>query len=208
MLASVTARPEIGLEVRGLTREPWFRAKDLAIAAGEIVVLRGATGSGKTLFLRAIADLDPCDAGTARVHGVERVDLSSAAWRARVIYVHPEPPRYPGTVRADLARFAALAAAHGRGTPGAADAPWGLPADGRTEDLSSGEGQLLGLHRALRAAPDALLLDEATRSLDPDTARRAERAVLDFAAAGGAVLWVAHDDGLAARLGSREERFP
>jgi putative ABC transport system ATP-binding protein len=175
-------------------------------------VLRGATGSGKTLFLRAIADLDPADAGTALVQGVDRAELAPAAWRARVVYVHPDPPRYPGTVRADLARFARLAALHGRGAGGGSAAaerePWGLPLDGRTEDLSSGEGQLLGLQRALRAAPDVLLLDEATRSLDPDTARRAERAVLDFAAAGGAVLWVAHDDALAARLGAREERFP
>jgi ABC-type iron transport system FetAB ATPase subunit len=194
-----------GLEVRGLTREPWFRARDLAVARGAVVVLRGATGSGKTLFLRAIADLDPTDAGAASVDGVERADLSPAAWRARVLYVHPEPPRYPGSVRADLARFAALPALHGRAP---ASAP-GLLAPGlATEDLSSGEGQLLGLMRALQAAPDVLLLDEATRSLDPATARRAERLVLDFAAGGGAVLWVAHEDALAGRLGAREERFP
>jgi len=193
-----------GLQVRGLTREPWFRARDLDVARGEIVVVRGATGSGKTLLLRAIADLDPCEAGTASIDGVERAALSPAAWRARVVYVHPEPPRYAGRVRDDLERFAAIAARHGRA---GATAPALLDPELDTETLSSGEGQLLGLMRALQAAPDALLLDEATRSLDPETARKAEAAVRTFAAAGGAVLWIAHDDALAARLGAREERF-
>ncbi len=57
----------VRLDVQGLARRPFFAAKCLRAAPGEIVVLSGPSGSGKSLFLRAVADLDPVDEGEVRL---------------------------------------------------------------------------------------------------------------------------------------------
>jgi ABC-type iron transport system FetAB ATPase subunit len=165
------------------------------------VVLRGATGSGKTLFLRTVADLDPADDGEVLLDGASRASVSAPRWRASVVYVHADPPRLRGTVSDNLARVAAIA-----GRP--AEPPWSLPGDARAEDLSSGEAQLLALQRAISVRPRVILLDEGTRSLDPQTAREAEARVLEFVGDSNGVIWVSHEDSLAERVGARSEAFP
>jgi UDP-glucose/iron transport system ATP-binding protein len=192
------------LSCRGLTRAPWFRGRDLALDAGEIAVLVGANGTGKTLFLRAIADLDPVDEGTCELDGTPREDLAPAEWRRRVVYVHQRNPSTGPTVGADLARIGALVAQAGR----TLSPPPGLDACRPTATLSGGEAQRLALERALAISPEVLLLDETTSQLDGQRAREAERRVREWADGGGCVVWVSHDAGLAARVGGRIERFP
>lgn len=55
------------------------------LQARECVVLQGPSGAGKTVLLRAIADLDP-NTGTAALDGVERSAMSAPDWRRRVTY--------------------------------------------------------------------------------------------------------------------------
>ena len=50
------------------------------------VAIRGASGSGKSLLLRAIADLDPCT-GRVALDGVDRTTIAANAWRRQVTYV-------------------------------------------------------------------------------------------------------------------------
>lgn len=195
------------LEARGVTRRPFFEGRDLDLEVGEIVAVSGPSGSGKTLFLRALADLDPVDAGDVRLDGVPRETLDAEAWRARVLYVHQAGVRLPGTVADNLARVAELHAqrTHADRIRAGID---GLDASADADRLSGGEGQALALDRALACAPAVLLLDEATSAMDPAMAVRWERRVRQFADAGGAVLWVAHDATLAGRVGARQEKFP
>lgn len=193
------------LACRNLTRRPYFADRSFAVEAGEILVIWGPSGSGKSLFLRTLADLDPADAGEVFLEDAPRPSLPPEAWRAAVLYVHQSGVRLPGTVRQNLDRIAALGIRKG------ADRPWpavpGLAGDLDAERLSGGEAQALALHRALACGPRVLLLDEATSALDPDRARQWEGRIRAYAEEGGAVLWVSHDDRLAARLGARRERF-
>ena len=190
------------LTCRGLTRSPWFHERDLTVEAGELVVVLGPNGSGKTLFLRALADLDPVDAGRVALDKVEREAMSGPAWRRRVLYVAQSTPRLGKTVGEDLSRIASLAAVERPIPP-----PPGLALDAMTATLSGGEAQRLALHRALALEPDVLLLDEVSSQLDVDAARAAEQRVLDFCRGGRAVVWISHDPSLSERVGARVERF-
>lgn len=191
------------LEVRGLSRLPWFQGRDLDIEAGAVVVASGPTGSGKTLLLRAIADLDAADAGTVRLDGTPREAMEPRAWRRRVLYVHQAGVRLPGTVRENLERIRDLTPRPGE----VPDVP-GLDPQADADRLSGGERQALALHRALLCEPRVLLLDESTSAMDAATASTWEARVCAWAAEGRGVLWVAHDAGLARRLGARVETFP
>lgn len=195
------------LACRGLTRRPWFEDYELAIEAGEIGAISAPTGTGKTLLLRAIADLDPVDSGEVFLRGGARSRLSPPAWRRQVLYVHPGGVRLAGTVADNLAAVHSLKAS-GDG-PDAAAAP--LPAlegAAAADRLSSGEAQLLALQRALLLAPAVLLLDESTSALDRETASEVERGLRAYADGGRAVLWVSHDLELADRVGARRIPFP
>ena len=184
------------LTVRGLTR-PGLGPVNLDIANRECVVLSGPSGAGKTLLLRAIADLDPAD-GQITLNGVARDDVAGPEWRRRIAYV-----------AAEAAWWSDVAGDHFDDTDAARRELAGLGLGAELLDkpvplLSTGERQRLALLRALVLEPSAMLLDEPTSSLDADNAKRVEAMIEERRAAGAAILIVTHDDAQARRLAARK----
>ena len=68
---------------------------------GDCLAIEGASGAGKTLVLRALADLD-ASAGDVSVDGVERREMPAHIWRRRVRYCAAEPAWWAHTPRACL----------------------------------------------------------------------------------------------------------
>jgi phosphate-transporting ATPase len=183
------------LRVDDLSR-PGLHPVSLGLADGEAVVLRGPSGAGKTLLLRAIADLDPA-AGRVSLDGIDRDAIPAPAWRRQVCYLAAEPGWWAEravdhvvdwTIAAPLAERLGLPAAIGA-------AP--------VARLSTGERQRLALVRALVNRPRVLLLDEPTAALDDDSRLAVEALLAERRAEGAALLWVTHDMAQAARLGGR-----
>ncbi|MDR5779557.1 ATP-binding cassette domain-containing protein [Caballeronia sp. LZ065] len=202
----------------GVTRRDAARGTTLlqptafTLYGGERAAITGPSGSGKSVFLRTLALLDASDEGYVTWRG-ERIARSRIpAYRRRVAYIAQRPATLDGTVEDNLrypfmlkayrdVRFdrdvaERLARAAGR----AADF-----LDKSASELSGGEAQIAALVRTLQLAPDVLLLDEPTASLDPASARSIEALVTAWfdADAARACIWVSHDPEQARRVATR-----
>ena len=168
----------------------------LQIATGECVSIRGPSGSGKSLLLRAIADLDPHQ-GQVSLDGVDSKHIPAPQWRRQVALLPVESQWWLDVV--------------GEHFPGD-ECPWLEPLGFTSETLhwqvsrlSSGEKQRLALARALMNQPRVLLLDEPTASLDEQSAAAVEKVVADYSQqTEAAVLWVSHDAQQASRVADRQ----
>ena len=171
-----------------------------ALAAAQCASLQGASGSGKSRLLRAIADLDPCR-GAVSCAGAARESMPAPDWRRLVCYVSAEPGWWAETVRAHFRNWQAIASWRRRlSIPD----DYGARAVGL---LSTGERQRLALLRALESVPRVLLLDEPTASLDPEATAAVEELVEEQRRAGLCVLWATHDGEQARRVASRTLRI-
>jgi ABC-type polar amino acid transport system ATPase subunit len=157
---------------------------DLDVSRGEVVALMGASGSGKTTILRAIAGLDPFDGGSIEVDGVSvpsGTPHASVLRRLRrkvgmVFQFHCLFEHLPAAKNVWLAPVHA----HGFARPDAEHRALELlkmlgvehRANAFPRELSGGEAQRVAIARALAVDPPVLLMDEPTASLDP--IRRAE----------------------------------
>ena len=161
----------------------------------------GPSGSGKSLFLRSLADLDPLDAGEVWLEGTEQAQSSPGSWRRQVLYMHQTSPRLPGKVLQNL-----------RATGG----PQGMPSEfnpfelnyaQEAHELSGGEAQMMAMTRALHTDPRVYLMDEATSALDSQRALKVEAEMQKRLSLGAAILWVTHDERIAERMGAEVLEF-
>lgn len=173
-----------GLSVEGLTvrgNGPYTAH----ILAGECVGLLGPSGAGKTVLLRAIADLDP-HTGQVRLDDQPCDTIPAPQWR-----------QWVGLLPADSRWWHEKVGDHFPDATATDPATLGLPHDvmgWQVTHLSAGERQRLALLRLLARAPRCLLLDEPTANLDPENARLVEKAISRYREIHKApVIWVAHD---------------
>ncbi|MBS0325789.1 MAG: ATP-binding cassette domain-containing protein [Proteobacteria bacterium] len=171
---------------------------DLVIPGGRRTVILGANGAGKTTLLKVLHGL------VAPTHGkVSWGEFDAAPGRQAMVFQRPVLLR-----RSALANVLhALALAGIRGTEARVRAhealqSVGLAAIGHRSArvLSGGEQQRLALARALALAPELVLLDEPTSSLDPAAARSVEAFVSGIHARGTTVVMTTHRLGEARRL--------
>jgi putative ABC transport system ATP-binding protein len=175
---------------------------DLELAPGQSAAISGPSGSGKSLFLRMVADLDP-NTGEVELDGVARASMAAPAWRRNVPYVAAESGWWRDTVAEHFAPD--------RREPAAELADrFGLPAElmpGPVQRLSTGERQRLAIIRALVLEPPVLLLDEPTAPLDPEATKRVEVVLRERLEAGMSLVIVTHDARQAGRLRARHFRM-
>jgi len=174
---------------------------DLSIGPGQAIGISGSSGSGKTLLLRAIADLDPHH-GEVYLFGKAQTQHIPSHWRQHVAFFATESQWWGDRVDEHM--------------PESADQDHLLSLRGfepetihwSIDRLSSGEKQRLAIVRQLALSPSVLLLDEPTSSLDRENAQRIEDMLLQYQRQRQAIMiWVSHDREQLSRVSQRQFRM-
>lgn len=190
-----------------------LRFPDVDAAQGAVLLLSGASGSGKSTWLSLVAGLVAPTGGRLEVAGQNLVGLSQSAadaWRARNIGFLPQrlhlSPALSVFENLALAYWAAGVALERARIHACLDA-LGIPdlAGRKPAQLSGGQAQRVALARAVLQRPKVLLADEPTASLDDDAASDAVRLLQSTSQSHGASLVIAtHDNRVSALLQAAE----
>lgn len=185
------------IAARGITksygRRTVLTGLEFEARAGEVTLLVGANGSGKSTTLRVIAGLSAADQGQVHV-GVEVCDARRTGARGTVAFLPQSPRFHPRLSVAQVLEFYARLRGLGAADIERVTAQWALSdrLTTPTAALSGGTRQRLAL--AIFSLPQApvLTLDEPGLSLDPDWRRFLQDELRAAAAAGHCVLVATH----------------
>ncbi len=187
---------------------PVLREVDLTLSAGEIFVLLGANGCGKTTLLKAVAGLVPLLSGSIRLEGEK-----SSLWRptafAQAGYLPQDPMELFDADRLDEDLYS-YGKSRGLGPDQVEQwleqplfSPLKQVWTQNPLDLSGGQRQLAALAKLMLKGPKLLLLDEPGKGLDAAASARLGERLTALAQEGIAILISCHDPDFAARYGHR-----
>ncbi len=188
-----------------------LRGISLTAGAGELTVIIGPSGGGKSTLVRLCNRLEDPDGGRVFLDGTDLQQIDPLRLRRQIALVPQKPFMFDGTVLENLQRpfaYQGLAAPD----PNAAVLretaelcrlePELLPRPARS--LSLGQQQRVSLARALIIGPEVLVLDEPTSALDRPTGDRLADTLREVCRRRGlTVLMVTHDLRLAERVADR-----
>jgi len=186
-----------------------LRDLELAVEAGEMVAIVGASGVGKSTLLHVLGGLDAVDGGAIAIDGINLTQLADGervAFRNRhvgfVFQFHHLLPEFTAVENAEMPmRIARRGVSEARTRAGELLQRVGLGErlTHRPGMLSGGEQQRVAVARALIMRPSVLLADEPTGDLDEQTADALHALLREMHAAYGLTSVIAtHNPRLAA----------
>lgn len=185
---------------------------NLDIAGGELLILIGGSGSGKTTTLRMINRLITPDTGTITINGQDVSGLDPVRLRRNIGYVIQQIGLFPHmTVRENIGLVPRIEGwsrdaitDRVRELLALVDLPPDSYIDRYPRELSGGQQQRIGLARAMVMDPPLLLMDEPFGALDPILRKQLQDEFLEIKKAiGRTIIFVTHDINEAVKLGDR-----
>lgn len=175
-----------------------------SLAPSQDAMLLGASGSGKSQLLLALADLVP-HTGDLFLSNLHKNNYSVFMWRAQVMLILQRPEFIQGSVLDNLRHPFSFMAHKNK----IFDKQWHLQKIhdfGKDSDflnynqarLSGGEAQMVNFLRTLQFNPKVLLLDEPTAALDSTNAQQLMQLYYDYKQnqnhASTCSIWITHND--------------
>jgi general L-amino acid transport system ATP-binding protein len=200
----------------------WFgqlhvlRGIDLTIRTGEVVVIFGASGSGKSTFIRTINRLEEHQRGQIIVDGIELTDdiRNIAAIRREIGMVFQQFNLFPHlTVLQNVAlapiKVRGWTRARAEDTAMELLTRVGIPEQAKKHpaELSGGQQQRVAIARALAMQPKIMLFDEPTSALDPEMISEVLDVMRELAETGMTMICVTHEMGFARAVCDRMVYF-
>ena len=177
----------------------------LTIEQGEVVALIGASGAGKSTFLRSLNYLEEPDSGIITIDDF-KVDFKTItkeqilALRRKLAMVFQQFNLFERRTALDNVKEGLKVVKKMSAQEATAIAKEELAKVGLSDrenhyprHLSGGQKQRVALARALAMKPDVLLLDEPTSALDPELVGEVEKSIANAAKQGQTMVLVSHD---------------
>lgn len=156
---------------------PWLNGISFALDAGCIYDLTGSSGAGKSMLLRACAQMMDIKQGHLLLNGKDSLEFGFQEWRRQVCLVPQHASLIPGTIRDNLLLPWTLKVNRDKEQPTDQELKYLLEAasldvalDHDAARLSGGQAARVALLRAFATKPPVLLLDEVDAALDDDSA--------------------------------------
>ena len=167
--------------------KPIIRDLNLTVKRGQTVAIVGPTGAGKSTIINLLMRFYDADSGRILMDGTDIRDMTREDLRKNMAMVLQDTWLFNGTIydnlrygRLDARRDEVIAAAKLAGVhhfiktlPGGYD----MIVNEEGSNISQGEKQLLTIARAILKAPQILILDEATSSVDTRLEKRLQEAM-------------------------------
>ncbi|KZT11314.1 P-loop containing nucleoside triphosphate hydrolase protein [Laetiporus sulphureus 93-53] len=205
--------------------DPVFSHVNFEVKAGDIVVIQGKSGVGKSTLLKCLSHLNIYK-GEILYRGKTPKSYGIPVYRTRVLYVPQRASLLPGTPRDFMAAISKFGSHSKASRMDKADnntanglshetielaQSWGIDEelwDRNWSNLSGGEMQRIALAIAMgMSTAEVLLLDEPTSALDPDTSATVENFLKSQIQAADsklkALVWVTHSEEQGRRVGNR-----
>ncbi len=189
-----------------------LRDIDVEIEQGEVVVIVGSSGSGKSTFLRCLNLLEEPTGGNIYIDGIDitnpKTDLNKL--RTNVGMVFQSFNLFPNLSVADNIKLAPKKVlkisdkeAHRRAKKLLADVGLNDKINAMPKSLSGGQKQRVAIARALAMQPKIMLFDEPTSALDPEMIGEVLEVIKAVAAQGMTMVIVTHEMKFAREVGTR-----
>lgn len=187
----------------------------LEIQKGQVIALVGASGAGKTTFLRSLNYLERPDQGSIQIDDFF-VDFSNISHeevlilRRKLAMVFQQFNLFERRTALENVKEGLIIVKKMSDQAATAIAKEELRKVGLADrenhyprHLSGGQKQRVALARALAMKPDVLLLDEPTSALDPELVGEVEKSILAAAKGGQTMVLVSHDMDFVAQVADR-----
>lgn len=189
---------------------------DVEIQKNEVVVLIGASGSGKSTMLRCLNFLETIDSGEIIINGekvdLKKTNLNKVREKVGMVFQHfnlfphktvlenvIEAPIYVKKQKKQVAVQKAVQLLQKVGL--------GDKANHYPDQLSGGQKQRVAIARALAMEPEIMLFDEPTSALDPELVGEVLQVMKDLAKEGMTMVIVTHEMGFAREVADRVLMF-